>query len=142
MQECWSETYLVNMQGRFHKWQRILICGEFAKTFFPKKFAKNNIVYAAPTGIRIDFTSMISHVKSYELKYMISGNFFSQANLQVKTRQRHFVNFNFRTSVTFFSGLGPVQVASRRLSPARPWLLEDHLEFHSRQARPWLRISK
>ena len=51
-------------------------------------------LYAAPTGIR-----MILHVKSYALKYMISGNFFSQANLQVKTRQRLFVNFNFRTSV-------------------------------------------
>ena len=52
-----------------------------------QKFRKNNIVSAAPTGIRIDFTSMISHVKSYALKYMISGNFFSQANLQVKTMQ-------------------------------------------------------
>ena len=50
-------------------------------------FWKNNIVYAVQTGIRIDFTSMISHVKSYALKYMISGNFFSQANLQVKTMQ-------------------------------------------------------
>ena len=50
-------------------------------------FWKNNIVYAVPTDIRIDFTSMISHVKSYALKYMISGNFFSQANLQVKTMQ-------------------------------------------------------
>ena len=39
---------------------------------------------------------MISHVKSYALKYMISWNFFSQANLQVKTRQRHFVVLFFR----------------------------------------------
>ena len=38
-----------------------------------KKFRKNNIVYAAPTNIRIDFTSLISHVKSYALKYMIKG---------------------------------------------------------------------
>ena len=59
---------------------------------------------------------MISHVKSYAMKYIISGNFFSQANLQVKTRQQHFVNFNIRTSVTFVSCLGPVQVASRRLA--------------------------
>ena len=53
--------------------------GKFAKKFFPR-FRKNNVVYAAPTDIWIDFTSMISHVKSYALKYMISGNFFSQAN--------------------------------------------------------------
>ena len=43
-------------------------------------------LFAAPTGIR-----MILHVKSYALKYMISGNFSSQANLQVKTRQPLFV---------------------------------------------------
>ena len=59
---------------------------KFAKKFFPK-FRKNNVVYAAPTDIWVDFTSMNSHVKSYALKYMISGNFFSQANLKVKTRQ-------------------------------------------------------
>ena len=51
------------------------------------KISQNNVVYAAPTDIRVDFTSMNSHVKSYALKYMISGNFFLQANLKVKTRQ-------------------------------------------------------
>ena len=67
---------------------------------------------------------MISHVKSYALKYMISGNFFTRANSQVKY---DFVNFNFQTSVTFFSYLGPVQVTSRSLGQARPWLPEHHL---------------
>ena len=46
--------------------------------------------------------------------------------------------------MTFFIGQGQVQVASRRLSQAMPWLLEHHLESHSdlslpvRQARPGL----
>ena len=89
---------------------RLASAANLQKKFFPK-FRKNNVVYAAPTDIWVDFTSMNSHVKSYALKYMISGNFFSQSSLKVKTRQRHLVNFNFPTSVTFFSGLGPVQVA-------------------------------
>ena len=59
--------------------------GKFAKNSC-QKFRKNNIVYAAPTGIRIDFTSMNSHVKSYALKYRISGNFFSQSSLKVKNK--------------------------------------------------------
>ena len=29
-----------------------------------EKYRKNHIIYAAPIGIRIEFTSMISHVKS------------------------------------------------------------------------------
>ena len=140
MLACGSERYLVNMLRRLKISQvpedtRLASAANLQKNSC-QKFRKNNIVYAAPTGISIDFTSMISHVKSFALKYMISGNFFSRVNLQVKTRQRHFVNFNFRTSVTFFSGLGSVQVASRRLSPARPWLPEHHLESRSDLSLP------
>ena len=54
-----------------------------------QKFRKNNIVYAAPTDIRIDFTYMISHVKSYALKHMISGNLFH--NLKQIYKAQHFI---------------------------------------------------
>ena len=60
---------------------RLARAANLQKKIFPK-FRKNNVVYAASTDIWIDFTSMISHVKSYALKYIISGNFFSQENLQ------------------------------------------------------------
>ena len=69
---------------RFCKWQRILNwpARQICQKNTCQKFLKNNVVYASPTDIWIDFTSMISHVKSYALKYMISGNFFLQGNLQ------------------------------------------------------------
>ena len=75
---------------------------------------------------------MISDVNLCALKYMISENFFSQANFQVKTRQQHFANFNFQTLVTFFSCPSPVQVASCSLSQGLPWLPEHHLQVESR----------
>ena len=51
-----------------------------------QKFRNNNIIYAAPTGIKIDCTSMILHVKSYALKYMISGISIRERIYKVKTR--------------------------------------------------------
>ena len=137
-----SERYLVNMQRRF----QILQVTEDARLASAvnlqnnscQKFRKNNIVYAAPTDIKIDFTFMISYVKSYALKYMILGNFFSQANLQVKTRQRHLSYFSFWTSVTFFSGPGPTAQCKSQSQPqhGRPWLPEHHLESFSDLSLP------
>ena len=49
---------------------RLASAANLQKKIFPK-FRNNNVVYAAPTDIWIDFTSMISQVKSYALKYMI-----------------------------------------------------------------------
>ena len=56
-----------------HEWQKILECVASTATLQKYSCQKNNIVYAAPTDIRMDFTSVISHVKSYALKYVISG---------------------------------------------------------------------
>ena len=56
---------------------------------------------------------MISHVKLCEIIEVISGNFYSQANLQ-DCQAVTLVNFNFLTSVTYFSCLGqqPIYVFS------------------------------
>ena len=100
-----SERYLLNMLRRF----QILQVAEYtqlasAQIYLQKnscqKFRKNNVTYAAPTDIRIDFTSMISHVNSYAQKYMISANFFSQANLQ----QTGYEEYQ-RGGVEYWSGL-------------------------------------
>ena len=44
------------------------------------------------------------------------------------------LNFNFRTSVTFFRGLGTAQVANCRLSQAGPWLPSTILPVWSEPA--------
>ena len=136
IQACGSERYLWTCCGgcRFCKLQRILgwLARQICQKSSCQKFHKNYI-------IRIEITFMISHVKSCTeihryRKFLFPSEF-------TKTRQRDFVNFNFRTSETFISGHGPVQTASRSLSQARPWLPEHHLESRSDLGLP-VRLSR
>ena len=51
----------------------------------------NNLIYAVLIGMRIEFTSMISDVKSCTDIHQFR-NFFLPASSQVKIRQQHLVN--------------------------------------------------
>ena len=92
-------------------------------------FAKMNKIYAAPKGIIYAAPKwLISRLwlqkQNHALKYMNSENFFSLANSKVKARQWHLKNFNFWTSLPFFSRLGQDAQASRRLgTPTWPPML-------------------
>ena len=125
---CWGRC-------RFRKWQRIpdWQVRQICKNFLAKNFSK--IIKSIP---RRQVLGLISLLWFHIWNHMHWNTWFQEIfTSEVKTRQRHFVNFNFRTSVSFFSGL-------RRLRPARPWLPEHHLESRSdlslpvRQAWPGL----
>ena len=63
-----SLGYFIGQHSKFAKTSCQIVC-------------KNNTVHAAPTGIRVKFTSLISHVKSYHSEQNIFPPTLTETNL-------------------------------------------------------------